>query len=108
MNRQRQRHDSRKPLEQILEELITPTVGALGSTYIEVQDHDEIHGVLVQVEVRPAVAMQEVANANKAVRELLVLLASKNLHPCMNSWSACFTRDGRTIATSWPKGIQGP
>jgi hypothetical protein len=96
------------PLEQVIAERIAPAVHALGSSYIELQDHGDIHGVLVQVEVRPEVPTGHVASANEEIRTLLLQLALENPHKCMAAWSACFTRDGRTMASSWPTGIQGP
>ena len=107
MTRQRLRHWARMPIEQVILERIEPVLTSLGEPYIEVQDHDSIQGVMIQVEVRSSATPEDIKRANRLVRSLLEKIVQEHPNdPCIAGWTTSFTKNGSTLARSWPGGAQ--
>ena len=105
MTRQRHRHASRLPIGEALRLRIDEFVSDIGSLYIEVQDHGSIHGILIQVELNEKASAESVTAANDQVQRVLrELVAGDPGDVCLAGWLAAFTKEGRTIATSWQTG----
>jgi hypothetical protein len=101
MSRQRKRHLGRMSLEETVLLGISELVSGAGSVYVEVQDHDNIQGLLVVVEVNPETAEAKVSDLREEVRCYLSRLrtASQN-DRCLAEWSAVFEKNGKTIASA--------
>ena len=92
-------------LEELVRERICAAVANIGSLQVEVLDHDKVQGVVVQVEIHKSCTDQAIAIANEQVRTMLnEFAASRPDDPCLAGWTVSFTRNGRTIATSWCSG----
>ncbi len=105
MNRRRDRQATRLPLEERIRLRVQEAVEEVGPLYIEVQDHDQIHGVLIQIDVSTEQALMSIGKVNKTIREVLQnMVAESPEDKCLAGWTACFTAEGRTIASSWQSG----
>ena len=112
MSRQAKRHLSRMSREMCVEHALAKVLPVTTSTRIEVIDHDEIHDLLVFVEVGSNMATSELSALAEKVRLCLAHLQRQNPDdPCLASWSATFERGGERVvsvsvldrAVSWLK-----
>jgi hypothetical protein len=105
MNRRRDRHTAKLPLDERIRLRVQEAAEEIGQLYIEVQDHDQIHGVLIQIEVGTKPALMSIGKANTTIREILQnMVAESPEDKCLAGWTACFTAEGKTIASSWQSG----
>ena len=75
-------------------------VAGTGSVYVEVQDHDNIQGLLVAVEVNPDTPEQNVQQLCEKVGSYLRgLAASDPSNRCLAQWYATFEVKGSTVAS---------
>jgi len=99
MSRQAKRHLSRMSREMIVEHELSKVLPVTTSTRIEVVDHDEIHDLLVFLEVGSNMSTSELSVLAERVRLFLVHLQRQNPDdPCLASWSATFERGGERLA----------
>ena len=100
MSRQRKRHLARMPLEETVRLGTFELVAGAGSVYVEVQDHDNIQGLLVVIELNPGIPTENAQQLCEKVGSYLRHLAASNPSDrCLAKWYATFEKKGQAIAS---------
>jgi len=88
------------PVDETVRLGTTELVAGSGSVYVEVQDHENIQGLLVVIELNPGTSIENAHQLRERVGSYLRHLAASNPNDrCLARWYATFEKKGQTIAS---------